>query len=449
MEINRKFESRFIIIVLLLLLSDLVNGQQPNVVLIMADDMGFECIGANGGVEYSTPNIDKIAEEGIRFTQCYSQPLCTPSRVKIMTGKYNFRNYEYFGYLNEDEKSFGTLMQEAEYKTCIVGKWQLNGHSFELPGHDDPKRPFKLGFDEFSLWQVTNAKGGRYANPYINTNGDARFHGMDVYGPDVFTDYAIDFIKRNKEHPFFLYYPMVLVHSPFVPTPDSQEWKKPGARMTQDTAFFSDMVSYTDKIVGQIKQALKEEGIYNNTIFIFTADNGTHTSILTKTEDRMVKGAKGNTIIDGIHVPLIVSWPDKIIKGREENEIISFADFYPTLSELVNVYEPTDGESFLPILTNKKRDKPVEEILIYYDPMWNPRVNKYRGYFAQNSEYKLYHTGQLFKVNDDVLEENPLDLSKLSLVERRIYLQLKNKLKLVPDWDPQGGQRPEAGKFKK
>ena len=99
------------------------NKKLPNIVLIMADDMGFECLGCNGSTEYQTPNLDRLAAQGIRLEQCYSQPLCTPSRVKIMTGQYNFRNYEDFGYLNPNQKTFANFLKEAGYTTCIAGKW--------------------------------------------------------------------------------------------------------------------------------------------------------------------------------------------------------------------------------------------------------------------------------------------------------------------------------------
>ena len=107
--------------------SAIAEENRPNIVLIMADDMGYETLGCNSSTEYKTPNLDRLASEGIRLTNCLSQSLCTPSRVKIMTGKYNFRNYEDFGYLNPKEKTFGNLLKEAGYATCIAGKWQLNG----------------------------------------------------------------------------------------------------------------------------------------------------------------------------------------------------------------------------------------------------------------------------------------------------------------------------------
>lgn len=125
---------------------------KPNIVLIMADDMGYECLGCNGNIEYETPNLDRLADESIRFELCYSQPLCTPSRVKIMTGKFNFRNYEDFGYLNPAETTFGNLLKGAGYATCIAGKWQLNGLNRNNPGNQDVTRPVNFGFDEY--WTV-------------------------------------------------------------------------------------------------------------------------------------------------------------------------------------------------------------------------------------------------------------------------------------------------------
>jgi arylsulfatase A len=135
--------------------------------------MGYECIGANGCIEYKTPNLDRLANNGIRFEHCYSPPLCTPSRVKIMTGKFNFRNYEDFGYLNPNEKTFGNILKEAGYATCIAGKWQLNGLDKDNPGNQDVDRPYQFGFDEFCLWQLHQVKseGERYANPLLTQNG--------------------------------------------------------------------------------------------------------------------------------------------------------------------------------------------------------------------------------------------------------------------------------------
>ena len=132
--------------------------KKPNVILIMIDDMGYECVGAYGGTSYETPEMDRLAKDGVKFTNCHSTPVCTTSRVQIMTGKYNFRNYEAFGYLKNGETTFGNLMQQAGYKTMIAGKWQLNGIHNRQERGKDPAKVNEFGFDEYCLWQVTMKK---------------------------------------------------------------------------------------------------------------------------------------------------------------------------------------------------------------------------------------------------------------------------------------------------
>ena len=285
----------------------------------MADDIGYEGLGINGSLSYNTPNLDALASSGVNFTNAIANPLCTPSRVKIMTGKYNYKNYDYFTHLNASEKTFGNLFQENGYQTAIVGKWQLNGlkiKEIDQKIKQDNTRPYKFGFDEYCLWQLTKTKdfGERFANPLIEQNGKFLERNKDLYGPDIVSDYAIDFIQRNKEKPFFLYYPMLLVHDPFVPTPDSEEWNNPDLRYKKSNIFFKDMVEYMDKIVGKIAQELKAQGIEDNTLIMFVGDNGTNRNLVTKTNFGDVKGAKGNTITHGVHVPMIASWPSKIEK---------------------------------------------------------------------------------------------------------------------------------------
>lgn len=205
-----------------------VRSDKPNVILIMADDMGYECLGSYENSIYKTPVLDIMASQGFQFSNCVSQPLCTPSRVKIMTGLYNYRNYDFFGNLNNDQYTFGNLMKDAGYATCIAGKWQLNGLAYkdQIAEWNDNTRPYKFGFDEYCLWQLTKTgnQGGRFANPLIEQNGKMIERNEDAYGPDIFSDYILDFVERKKDTPFFVYYPMVLVHDPFVPTPDSKDW---------------------------------------------------------------------------------------------------------------------------------------------------------------------------------------------------------------------------------
>ncbi|MCK5209422.1 MAG: sulfatase-like hydrolase/transferase, partial [Cyclobacteriaceae bacterium] len=268
-------------------------NQKPNIILIMADDMGYECLSSNGSLSYSTPELDKLAANGIRFTQCHSQPLCTPSRVKIMTGRYNSNNYIDFGYLDVKELTFGTILKDAGYKTMVAGKWQLNGVQTKEEGYTDTNRPNQFGFDEYCLWWLT-AKGSRFANPRVVQNGELLETTIDDYGPDIVSDYITDFIERNREQPFFIYYPMLLVHSPFQPTPDSPEWDLPGKRTENDNKYFKDMVEYTDKVVANIVNKLEELNLRDNTIVIFNGDNGTNSAITTQTINGPYKGGKGH-----------------------------------------------------------------------------------------------------------------------------------------------------------
>lgn len=408
---------------------------RPNIILIMADDMGYECLGSYGSTSYKTPFLDDLAIQGVKFNNCVSQPLCTPSRVKIMTGQYNYRNYDYFGNLNTDQYTFGNLMQDAGYATCIAGKWQLNGiyYKNKITDWSDNTKPNKLGFDEYCLWQLTNSanKGERYANPLIEQNGKLLDRKLDDYGPDIFSDYILDFMDRKKEKPFFIYYPMVLVHDPFVSTPDSKEWNNKANRYKNDTSYFKDMVAYTDKIVGKIVEKLKELDIEDNTILIFTGDNGTHPSIYSNTKERMIQGGKGNTIDAGTHVPLIVSWPKMIKKGFVYNGLIEFSDFVPTFAESITKEVESDGKSFYPLLTGKKYE-PRKTAFVHYDPKWGKRVNQYRNQFVRTVDYKLYQDGKFFNLNNDILEESPLVEDSLLVNELKIKAMLEGQLKKHP-----------------
>jgi len=426
--------NQFSVLVLFIILlgcnqpEDTSQQSPPNVILIMADDMGFECLGTYGSAEYKTPVLDKMAQEGVKFNQAYSQPLCTPSRVKIMTGKHNFRNYSHFGYLNPQEKTFGNLFQAAGYKTMIAGKWQLNGIYHDLPGNQDNTRPFEFGFDEYCLWQVTKQKknGERFADPLIEQNGELISNLEGQYGPDIFTDYILNFIDQNQDSAFFIYYPMVLVHDPFVVTPDSEEWGSIENRYQQDTSYFADMMEYTDKLVGKIFDKLRETGLEENTFVIFTADNGTHVTINSSMEDgREIQGAKGSTIEYGFRVPMIAKWPGKIQTGSEVDHLIDFNDILPTITEVADINLTdfsTDGRSFLPLLMGQDYT-PKEHLYIFYEPKWGKW--KGRSEYAFNQDYKLYADGSFYHIAVDKLEKNPISFESATEEQRQVWNQLK------------------------
>jgi arylsulfatase A len=201
---------------------------------------------------------------------------------------------------------------------------------------------------------------------------------------------------------------MVLVHDPFVPTPDSKEWTNPEKRYEKDTKYFADMVAYVDKIALKIEKALKDKGVWENTIFIFTGDNGTHPSVVTKTVNGDVKGGKGQTINTGNHVPMIISWPEKIKAGRVFDGLVSFADILPTLADAAEInpsHYKTDGKSFFGVL--KGNHTPIQnEVFIHYTPRWGK--NFYQTRWVMDGEYKLYRDGRFYHTLIDPDEKNPL-----------------------------------------
>ncbi|UCG57981.1 MAG: sulfatase-like hydrolase/transferase [Phycisphaerales bacterium] len=383
-----------------------IGAKRPNIILIMADDIGYECLSCYGSASYKTPVLDRLAATGVRFTHGYSQPLCTPSRVQIMTGRYNFRNYIKFGNFDYKERTFAHVLKSAGYKTCVAGKWQLMGE-----GADGP---FKAGFDEYCLWHMEDVygpKGSRYRNPKIVQNGKLLGVLDGNYGPDVCCDYVRGFIERNKSGPFLVYYPMILTHGPFEPTPDSPEW----GQSVSNRRFYVDMVEYMDKTIGRIVQKLDQLGLRENTLIIFTGDNGTPGGITSQmTDGTSIAGGKSKTTDAGTHVALIANWIGTTLTGKVCDDLIDFSDILPTLADVAGASLPKgvtiDGRSFLPQLRGEKGN-PRDWIFCWYQR--DPGKQLHR--FARDKRWKLYdesgadRAGRLFDVSADVLEQNPIE----------------------------------------
>ncbi|MEO0416537.1 MAG: sulfatase-like hydrolase/transferase, partial [Verrucomicrobiota bacterium] len=355
------------------------SGSHTNIILIMADDMGYEALSANGSESCESPNLDRLAANGVRFTNAFANPICTPSRAKIMTGQYNVRNYVQFGKLDRGQPTFAHQLKAAGYATCIAGKWQL-GSELDSPQH--------FGFEQSCLWQHT--RGGRskgengerldrrFVNPMLEINGVEKDYTTGEYGPQLCADFICDFIDQNKEKPFLVYYPMILTHCPFDPTPDSKDWdpKRMGSTtykgdQNDPQRHFVDMVAYTDKIIGQIDNQLKKSGIQENTLVIFTGDNGTDAPIVTPWNGTEIKGGKGSMSDTGTRVPFIASWPSGIKEpGRVVDDLVEFSDILPTLCEAAGAElpkdHPDDGASILPVLTNQSEARDKDRIYIWY-----------------------------------------------------------------------------------
>lgn len=408
------------------------EASRPNILFILIDDLGHEAIGAYGGVSYETPNIDALAEAGVRFTHAYSTPLCSPSRVQLMTGRYGHRNYTEWGVLPPDEITFANRLRDVGYATFVAGKWQLWGHELLWPV-DEPcclhegQTPTQAGFDDYLVWYL-GAKGSRYADPELSEREEDSEVYQGRYGPDLLTDFIITSIESQVRtqpgQPFFGYYSMVLTHAPYEPTPDSAEWENDLHR--QDPAYFKDMVAYADKNVGRILDTLDELGIRDDTLVVLTADNGTPSGIESRMADgRVVLGAKGQTTDGGTRVPLIVSWPGTIEGNRVSDALIDFTDFLPSFVDIGGATLPQDrtidGHSMLPILSGRQAEVRDWVFTDYHPgmPGFSPGAT-----YVRDRRFKLYADGRFYDIANDVLESEPLTTTAMQGEAKVAYAAL-------------------------
>jgi arylsulfatase A len=429
---------------------------KPNVILIMADDLGYEALSCNGADQIKTPNLDRLAKNGVRFTNAFANPLCTPTRVKIMTGLYNVKNYIKFAHLPLGEKTFGHFAKEAGYKTCVAGKWQI-GYNAKSYSH--------FGFDEACLWQQSIPRwrsldgvkyDSRFVSPLLEINGEkVDYLHTRKYGPDVCADFICSFIEKNKSNPFFAYYPMILTHCPFDPTPDSDDWdaKRLGSTdnkgdLNRHQKHFIDMVQYMDKIVGKIEQKLFEHGIRNNTVILFTGDNGTDNTIKTQWNGSVIHGKKGSLTDRGTRVPLIANFPGTFKENFVSEDLFDFTDFMPTLLELFHGSLPAnyslDGISLLPTL---KEGKNHDRSFVY---MWYEQ-----GILARNKNFKyqvnLDFTNPSFWDVKIPYKEKKLPIDSLNENQQSEMLRLKEIVEDMEKTRPShlGPMKPRVSKSNK
>jgi len=415
------------------------GNEHPNVVIIMADDIGFECYSHKGSEFYSTPHIDQLAKSGAEFTQAYSQPICTPSRVRIMTGRYNFRNYTQFGELDLSQPTFATMAQKNGYATAIAGKWQLSAG--DLDG------PHRAGFDEYRLWHFSPAhnkgrksslprelrnKGSRFKSPKLFQNGQLVRDTNGKYGPDLAADFLCDFIDRSKDKPFLVYYPMLLTHSPFVATPDSQDWES-GARTRKPLEYFREMVSYMDKMIGRLVKKLDDTGLREDTLIIVTGDNGTNRDLTSPFPSRgSIRGGKGSMQDAGNRVAFVANWPGTIAPGTVVDSPIGFADVLPTVAEVTGATLPKeyDGQSLLPLM---KGDSSSARGWMFQSYSKGGSGKAPFRCFVRDANWKLYADGSLYNVPNDWLEHSPLATAESEAHRNRLQPILD---KVLEDADP-------------
>ena len=342
---------------------------QPNIIVIFADDAGYADFSLNGNKLIQTPNIDKIAANGVKFTNAYvSGPVCSPSRAGLLTGRYQQRfGHEYNiggNFTNTDPDSIGLAVSEKTvadylkgegYNTALIGKWHL--------GEKPQFHPNRRGFDEF----FGMLKGG---SPY--TTGKAKSiqrNGTPVeamslpYLTDAFGDEAVSFIERKGEEPFFLFLSFNAPHTPMHARADYLEEAR-GHFETEPRAINAAMTRSLDENVGKVMQALREQGLEENTLVIFTNDNG-GAMPYNASNNAPFSGTKGTFLEGGIHVPFVAQWPGKIEKGSIYKKSIVTLDILPTALSAAGGQMPTnlDGVDIMPYLEG--RDEPPHESLFW------------------------------------------------------------------------------------
>ncbi len=347
---------------------DARNERPPNIVFILVDDLGKEWIHCYGAEDIETPHVDRLAETGLRFENAWCMPQCTPTRVTLLTGQYPYRH----GWTNHfdvprwgsgahfdpsQNASFARVLKNAGYATAIAGKWQIDDFRIE------PDALKEAGFDEWCVW--TGGETGnppsdnRYADPYIREGDESRAR-PGAFGPDLYNAFLIDFLNRHRDQPILLYYPMCLTHGPTVPTPDEPDAEGNRKRHVA-------MVRYMDTLVGRLVDAIDASGLRDETIIVFTTDNGTGGNITGRRLGHDVPGAKAQMVEAGTSMPFIVNGPGRVPEGVVTRALTDFTDILPTFAELAGTALDDrfviDGHSIAPLILGQTDESPRGWIL--------------------------------------------------------------------------------------
>ncbi len=342
---------------------------KPNIIFILADDLGIGCVSSYGADHFKTPNIDALAKGGLRFEHCYASPLCGPTRALLMTGRYAYHtgmtgNETGKSLKPANEVMMPRLLKSAGYVTAQCGKW----HQLSL-------QPGDWGFDEYLRFEGSGK--------YWNTQKEAKtytLNGKEVplkdgeYLPDRMHEFAVDFITRHKDQPFYLYYSLSHVHSQILPTPDTAPGTKDRFQIYQDN------VTYMDKLVGKLIAELERLKLRDNTLILFAGDNGTASEWYqrcTINGGKSLSGHKATMLECGSLVPCIASWPGKVPSANVTQGLINICDFYPTLADVAGAKLPVgvkiDGRDFAPQLLGQSEGWPRDWIFVELGRKWYDR----------------------------------------------------------------------------
>lgn len=431
-------------------LSTLIGATaKPNIIYILADDLGFGELGCNGSDRFKTPNVDALAQGGVRFTRFYTAPLCGPSRSLILTGRYAFRT----GAVSQDtcrnlvrsgekaEQMIPTVLKQAGYATAMIGKWgQLS------PSGNPAEWGFEHDFHFKASGMYWNSKAVKKMTEDGKVRGDPDTYVVDgkvvpvrdgEYIPDLMHRDAITWLQSHKDGPFFLYYSMSHVHGEILPTPDSAPSPAGENAAARLARHYDDNVIYMDKLVGKLTAELDRLKLRDNTLIVFMGDNGTakaHAPAATIGGKRL-DGEKGSMKEGGGLVPFIANWPGVTPAGKVNTNVADASDLLATFAEVAGVPLPTgrviDGRS---LVSQFKGD------------LKSPRSWAYcqlsNNYYLREAGWKLDQSGALYDMKDAPFKEVAVaaDTKDEAAIAARQRLSAA-----MAGLNPAGGFKDEAG----
>jgi arylsulfatase A-like enzyme len=400
--------------------------KKPNIVFVLADDLGWAELGCYGSTFNETPNLDRLATQGTLFTDAYAAaPVCSPFRAALMTGQYparvgitDYLRPKTENHLALDHITIAEALKQNGYATGIIGKWHLSG--YKNHGSIEETLPHKHGFDEVIVSENRGIGGGSYFHPYhFNREIKKRLPGKE-YLVDRCNLEAVEFIERHKDEPFFLFLSHYAVHTALLGTDDlvARYENKPnagkGRRAKKNNPHLAAQLETIDKGVGMIMKKLDALGLADNTILIFTSDNGGEDRV---TDNSPLRAGKSTLYEGGIREPLIVRWPGKAKANAKCNTPVSTYDFYPTLLDCADIQpnkkQHLDGLSFAPLLKNPKA-KLNRDCLYWHYPLAKPHFlggkNSSAIRCGQLKLIEYLNTGnvELYNLKDDIGEQNNL-----------------------------------------
>jgi arylsulfatase A-like enzyme len=427
--------------------SDAAEPRRPNIILIVADDLGYADLSCQGSREVVTPHIDALARDGTRFTNAYvTCAVCSPSRAAILTGRYQQRfGFEFnparaahtpesFG-LPLSEKTLADVLKASNYKTGLVGKWHL--------GLAERFHPMRRGFDEFFGFLH-----GSHSYLYPNAEkANPILHGTESvneqeYLTDAFTREAVAFINRHKDEAFFLFLSYSAVHSPMESPP--QKYLDRFIHISeQRRRTFAAMLAAMDDGIGAVAAELQKLRIEENTLIVFMSDNGGPTPLNTSRNDPL-SGMKGELLEGGIRVPLIVRWKDRLPAGQVSKEIVSSLDLFPTMLSVAGARPPSslslDGINMLPIIKGETARSPRDTLFWRYGEKWSA---------VRRDNWKLLRRGESLSLFD--LAADPTEQHDVKDIHAEIAKELSaayakwNQGLAEPLWPPIPERQKEIG----